>query len=111
MISVTREALDRFRMMQDQQEDKTLVMKLFVRNIEGSLRYGMAWAEAEDSDIIVESDGVRLHLEEFSVPFLAGAEISYIVEDLRQGFSIRNPNLGGCGGGGCGGGCSCGARS
>lgn len=110
MISVTREALDRFRLMQDEQEDQNLVMKIFVRNIEGNMRYGMAWAEAEENDVVVESDGVRLHLEEFSVPFLAGVEIGYIVEELRQGFSIRNPNAGGCGGGGCGGGCSCGAR-
>jgi iron-sulfur cluster assembly protein len=110
MISVTREALDRFKLMQEQQEDQNMVMKIFVRNVDGAMRYGMAWAEADESDVIVESDGVRLHLEEFSVPFLSGAEIGYIVEDLRQGFSIRNPNMGGCGGGGCGGGCSCGAR-
>jgi iron-sulfur cluster assembly accessory protein len=110
MISVSREALDQFRNMLQAQDDKTLVLKLYAQPGEGQVRYGMSWSEPEESDVVLESDGVCLHVDELSAPFWAGAEIGYIVEDLRQGFSIRNPRLfgGGCGGG-CGSGCSCGA--
>jgi iron-sulfur cluster assembly accessory protein len=112
MINVTREAMERFRSMIEAQEDKNLVLKLYAQPVEGQVRYGMAWSEAEESDVVLESDGVCLHVDELSVPFWAGAEVNYLQEELRQGFAIRNPRLtgGGCGGGGCGGGCSCGAR-
>lgn len=112
MISVSREALDRFRSMLEAQEDKTLVLKLYAQPADGQVRYGMSWSEADESDVVLESDGVCLHVDELSAPFWAGAEIGYIMEELRQGFSIRNPRLmgGGCGGGSCGSGCTCGMR-
>ncbi|HEY7268910.1 MAG TPA: iron-sulfur cluster biosynthesis family protein [Dehalococcoidia bacterium] len=111
MINVTREALERFRSMQAAQDDANLVLKLYAQPVEGQVRYGMSWSEAEESDVVLESDGVCLHVDELSVPFWAGAEVGYVSEDLRQGFTIRGPGMGGgCGGGGCGGGCSCGAR-
>jgi iron-sulfur cluster assembly accessory protein len=112
MINVTRDALNRFRDMISEQDDKTLVLKLYAQPQDGQVRYGMSWSEAEESDVVLESDGVCLHVDELSAPFWAGAEVNFINEDLRQGFTIRNPRLGGggCGGGGCGGGCSCGAR-
>jgi hypothetical protein len=73
----------------------------------------MAWSEAEDGDVVLESEGVSIHLEELSVPFLAGVQIGYIEEELRRGFSIRAPGMGGgcaCGGHGGGGGCGCGGH-
>ncbi len=110
MINVTREALDRFRTMSQEQDDKNVVLRLYARNVDGQLRYGMSWGAAEEDDVVIEGDGVSLHVEELSIPFWSGAAIDYVVEDLRQGFTIRGPGTGGCGGGGCGSGCSCGAR-
>jgi iron-sulfur cluster assembly accessory protein len=110
MINVTQEALARFRTLTDQQEDKSLVLRLYARNADGALRYGMSWGEADESDVVVESEGVALHLEEFSVSFLAGAQVGYIQDELRHGFSIRGPGMGG-GGCACGrGSCGCGGR-
>ncbi len=112
MINVSREAMDRFKAMIEDRDDATLVLKLYAQPVDGQIRYGMSWSAAEESDVVLESDGVSLHVDELSVPFWAGAEVGYLTEDLRSGFTIRNPRLqgGGCGGGGCGGGCSCGAR-
>jgi iron-sulfur cluster assembly accessory protein len=109
MIQVTREALGEFKRLQEGQEDRSLVLRLYARNVDGGLRYGMGWGPAEEDDIVIEAEGVSLHIEELSVPFLAGAQISYFEEELRRGFSIRPGGAGGgcaCGGGGCG----CGAR-
>src|SRR2546426_1020867 len=69
MISVTPEALDRFRAMVTEQDDKALVLRLYARNVEGELRYGMSWGEPEEDDVVVEGDGVSLYVEELSVPF------------------------------------------
>ena len=111
MIQVTSSALNRFRSMVEENDDKEVVLRLYARNDAGQLRYGMGWGAAEDDDVVIEGDGVSLHIEELSVPFWSGAAIDYVVEDLRQGFTIRAPGMGGgCGGGGCGGGCSCGSR-
>src|SRR5256885_9400440 len=93
MISLTREALDRFRAMSADQDDKDLVLRLYARNVEGELRYGMSWGEPEEDDVVVEGDGVSLHVEELSVPFWNGAAIDYYIEDLRQGFTIRAPGM------------------
>ena len=104
MITVTPEALHQFRTMLDEQADKALVIRLYVRNEEGQVAYGMSWGESDEDDIVVESDGVRLHLEEESAPFLAGSEISYMEDTFRKGFAIRNPSMGGgcaCGRGAC----------
>lgn len=109
MISVTPEALHQFRQMSEDRASD-LVIRLYVRSVDGRMRYGMAWGQAEDSDIVLEGQGVCLHVEEMSAPFLAGAEIAYLRDESRQGFSIRVPKAeaGGCG---CGRGtCGCGAR-
>jgi iron-sulfur cluster assembly accessory protein len=108
VIQVTQEALDQFKTLAEQQDDKSLVLRLYAREEGGQMRFGMAWSEAEESDVVLESDGVCLHLEEVSVPFLAGVQIGYVEEELRRGFSIRVPGMGGCA---CGGGsCGCGAN-
>jgi Fe-S cluster assembly iron-binding protein IscA len=39
-----------------------------------------------------------------SAPFLDGAQVDYIEDVIRSGFTISNPNVqsgGGCGSGGC----------
>ena len=71
----------------------TSLLKLYAQPVDGQVRYGMSFSEAEENDVILESDGVCLHVDELSVPFWAGAEVGYVMEDLRQGFTIRNPRL------------------
>ena len=91
MISVTREALDQFRTMLQGQDDKTLVLKLYAQPVEGQVRFGMSWSDPDESDVVLESEGVALHVDELSAPFWAGAEIGFMQEELRQGFSNPQP--------------------
>ena len=82
----------------------------------------------QDGDNEVEMNGVRVVIDPFSAPYLAGAEIDYVDALMGAGFAINNPNVQaacGCGssfqakegvsegeaaqahaGGGCGSGCS-----
>ena len=56
-------------------------------------QYGMAIArEAEDGDLVLELSGVRLVVDPDSAPLLDGAEIDYVDDLMKAGFTIYNPN-------------------
>jgi iron-sulfur cluster assembly protein len=49
-------------------------------------------------DVVVESAGVRLFVDEFSAPYLNGTVIDYKSNFQESGFAFENPNAsGGCG--------------
>ncbi|MEX2372660.1 MAG: iron-sulfur cluster assembly accessory protein, partial [Dehalococcoidia bacterium] len=57
-------------------------------------QYGMSIApnaEAED-EVIVTDDGVRIVIDRESKPMIAGAEIDYVEDLMKSGFTIYNPN-------------------
>lgn len=56
-------------------------------------QYGMSLARApEEDDFVVESYGVKLVIDPESAELLAGAEIDYVEDVMKSGFSIFNPN-------------------
>jgi iron-sulfur cluster assembly protein len=56
-------------------------------------QYGMALARsAEDDDLILEQSGVRIVVDPESARYLGGAEIDYVDDIMKSGFSIFNPN-------------------
>jgi iron-sulfur cluster assembly protein len=56
-------------------------------------QYGMALARStEDDDIIIEQSGVRIVVDPESAQYLQGAEIDYVDDIMKSGFSIFNPN-------------------
>jgi iron-sulfur cluster assembly protein len=56
-------------------------------------QYGMAIApEAEDEDLVVEDKGVRLVVDPDSARLLGGAEVDYVEDLMKAGFTIFNPN-------------------
>lgn len=56
-------------------------------------QYGMALAkEFEDDDLIIEYSGVKLVVDPDSAPLLEGAEIDYVDDLMKAGFTIFNPN-------------------
>jgi iron-sulfur cluster assembly protein len=57
------------------------------------LQYGMTVDEvAEDGDEVIETDGVRVMVDNFSAMYLEGAEIDYVDALMGGGFTVRNPN-------------------
>ena len=49
-------------------------------------------------DVVVESGGVRLFVDEFSAPYLNGTVIDFKSNFQESGFAFENPNAsGGCG--------------
>ena len=56
-------------------------------------QYGMALARTtEEDDIVMEHGGVRIVVDPESSQYLEGAEIDYVDEVMKSGFSIYNPN-------------------
>jgi iron-sulfur cluster assembly protein len=43
---------------------------------------------------VVESHGIKVYVDQFSAPYLAGSEIDYVDHQmLGAGFAIKNPNV------------------
>lgn len=56
-------------------------------------QYGMAIARSrEEDDIAIESSGVTLLVDAESAPLLEGAEVDYVDDLMKSGFTIFNPN-------------------
>ena len=54
--------------------------------------------EAGEDDMVLESNGVRLFVDPFSLQYLTGVEIDYVSTFQGSGFTFNNPNAsGGCG--------------
>ena len=56
-------------------------------------QYGMAIAQGrEDDDIVIEHAGVTVLVDAESAPLMRGAEIDYVDDLMKSGFTIFNPN-------------------
>jgi iron-sulfur cluster assembly accessory protein len=56
-------------------------------------QYGMALAEGpEEGDLVITHNDVRIVVDEDSIRHLAGAEIDFVDDIMKSGFTIFNPN-------------------
>ncbi len=54
--------------------------------------------DAGEDDMVLESEGIRLFVDPFSLQYLNGTEIDYVTTFQGSGFTFNNPNSsGGCG--------------
>jgi iron-sulfur cluster assembly protein len=107
MITVSDSAATKAKAVLEQRGKPEAALRIFVAGGGCSgPQFGMALAErAESDDTQFEFGGVRFLVDSDSAPFLDGAQVDYIEDVIRSGFTISNPNLqtsgGGCGSGGC----------
>jgi iron-sulfur cluster insertion protein len=59
------------------------------------MSYELGWEDqAAEDDSVIESQGIKVYVDRFSAPYLAGSEIDYVQNDmLGAGFSVTNPNV------------------
>jgi iron-sulfur cluster assembly protein len=56
-------------------------------------QYGMALeGNVRDQDLSVETDGVKVVVDEISIDYLRGATVDYVEDIMGSGFKIENPN-------------------
>jgi iron-sulfur cluster assembly protein len=48
---------------------------------------------AEEDDLVIEENGVKMVIDSYSVDYLKGASIDYIESLMGAGFNINNPNV------------------
>ena len=94
VVNITDKAVEKAKNLLQERGIETGALRVFVAGGGCSgYQYGMALAqEADEDDFVVELSGVRLLVDPESAPLLKGAEIDYVEDVMKSGFSIFNPN-------------------
>ncbi len=77
-----------------QKRGKGVGLRLGVRTTGCSgLAYKLEFVDdADTSDQVFESHGVKVFIDPKSLPYLSGMELDYTREGLNEGFRFLNPN-------------------
>jgi iron-sulfur cluster assembly protein len=94
MISLTATAVEQLKQLIEKQGDEKTALRVFVSPGGCSgFQYGMALdTETQEGDEVLEQDGIRVYVDEYSVNYLDGAEIDYVDGLMGAGFTVYNPN-------------------
>ena len=93
-VSLTGEALSQLRSLLEKEGNPEIALRVFVSGGGCSgLQYGMAFVDTTRAgDEVVEQDGVRVVIDDFSAPYIRGSEIDYVDSLMGAGFTVHNPN-------------------
>ena len=93
-ISITDRAALKARALIAERDAPDAALRVFV--VGGGCsgyQYGMALAtEIEAGDTVVEHEGVRIVIDADSEQYVTGAEIDYVEDLMKSGFTIYNPS-------------------
>lgn len=93
-LTITPEAVKRLQMILEQEGKAEAGLRVFIS--EGGcsgFSYGMSLEDAPQAgDQVVEASGVKLIVDDYSWPHVAGSEIDYVNSLMGGGFTIHNPN-------------------
>jgi len=94
MITVTDMARQQLQGLMQQQDLDQLGLRVFVSPGGCSgFQYGMRFEDsAMAGDAILEQQGTKVYVDEFSAQYLEGAEIDFEDALMGGGFTIHNPN-------------------
>ena len=94
LVNITEAAAAKAKALLESRELPDGALRVFVAGGGCSgYQYGMAIARAsEEDDIVIEQFGVKLVVDPESAQYLQGAEIDYVDDVMKSGFSIYNPN-------------------
>jgi iron-sulfur cluster assembly protein len=93
-VSLTPEALSQLRTLLSEEANPQLGLRVFVSGGGCSgLQYGMALDDqVRPEDEVVEQEGLRILIDDFSANYLRGSEIDYVNGLMGAGFTVHNPN-------------------
>ena len=94
MINITDRAAENVKRILQEKASGQGALRVFVAGGGCSgYQYGMALAQdVEEDDFVIEHSGVKLLVDPESAPLLEGAEIDYVDDVMKSGFTIFNPN-------------------
>ena len=92
MITLSRRAADRVRVMQAELDAPAKRLRVFVETGGCSgLQYGMSFDEKKDGDAEMQSEGVSFLVDASSLAYLDGSSIDFDDGLHGKGFAINNP--------------------
>ena len=92
LISMTPTAAEKVRELLDAEGNPELGLRIFVAGGGCSgLQYGMTLDESQDGDEILDTQGIRVLVDEMSAQYLMGSEIDYVDSLMGAGFTVSNP--------------------
>ncbi|HEY7465217.1 MAG TPA: iron-sulfur cluster assembly accessory protein [Dehalococcoidia bacterium] len=94
IVTVTDKAAEKAKSILAERGVENGALRVFV--VSGGCsgyQYGMAIARSrEEDDIAIEASGITLLVDSESAPLLEGAEVDYVDDLMKSGFTIFNPN-------------------
>ena len=107
MVTVTASAVENILNLMTEKELDGYYLRLFVDGIGCSgYQCGLAFSEgAQEGDTVIDSNGLRVLVDPYSLSCLNGATIDYIDTPEGANFRIDNPNTPDSACGSCGKGC------
>jgi iron-sulfur cluster assembly protein len=94
VVSITDKAAEKAKALLADRGVEDAALRVFV--VGGGCsgyQYGMAIAQGkEEDDIVIEHGGVTVLVDPESAPLMRGAEIDYVDDIMKSGFTIFNPN-------------------
>lgn len=96
MVTVTDSAAQKIReLMASEPEGEVAVLRIAIQGGGCSgFQYALGFDRGpQDGDNEIEVNGVRVVIDPFSAPYLAGSEIDFVDALMGAGFAINNPNV------------------
>jgi iron-sulfur cluster assembly accessory protein len=94
IVTITDKAAEKAKAILKDKGAETAALRVFV--VGGGCsgyQYGMAVShDREEGDIVIEHAGVTVLVDPESAPLMRGAEIDYVDDLMKSGFTIFNPN-------------------
>ena len=94
VIALTHSAVEAVRDLLKQRDLDGYALRIYISGGGCSgLQYGMALDNNfREQDSIVETDGVKVIVDEVSIDYLRGSTVDYVNDVMASGFKIDNPN-------------------
>ena len=94
VVSITDKAAEKALAILKEKGAETAALRVFV--VGGGCsgyQYGMAISQdREEDDFVMVHNGVTVVVDPESLPLMRGAEIDYVDDLMKSGFTIFNPN-------------------
>jgi iron-sulfur cluster assembly protein len=93
LITLTPAAAEKVRELLDAEGDTSLGLRIFVAGGGCSgMQYGMTLDEAQDGDVTLDLQGIRVLVDEMSAGYITDSEVDYVDSLMGAGFTVNNPN-------------------
>ena len=95
IVTITSKAAEKIKEFMIEEKENPKFLRIYVQGGGCSgLSYGMGFEkEAEEDDLVIEENNVKVIIDSMSQDHLKGANVDYIESLMGSGFKINNPNV------------------